>query len=35
MQSLLTRRNAFVDHIELWLSGAGLVVILDVPYSIG
>jgi hypothetical protein len=34
MQSLLTRRNAFVDHIELWLSGAGLVVILGVPYLV-
>ena len=31
MGSPLMRRNAFIDHIELWLSGAGLVVILGVP----
>ncbi len=31
MKPLLTSRNAFVDNIELWLSGAGLGVILGVP----
>lgn len=31
MGSLLTSRNAFIDNIELWLSGAGIVVILGVP----
>lgn len=28
----VTSGNRFVDNIELWLSGAGLVVILGVPY---
>lgn len=31
MKSLLTSRNAFIDNIELWLSGAGLLVILGAP----
>ena len=34
MEFLLTKRNAFIDHIELWLSGAGLMVILGVPYVV-
>lgn len=34
MGSLLVKQNAFIDHIELWLSGAGLVVIVGVPYVI-
>lgn len=31
MGSLRTSRNSFIDNIELWLSGAGIVVILGVP----
>jgi hypothetical protein len=34
MGSLLAKHNAFIDNIELWLSEAGLTVILSVPYVI-
>ena len=32
MGAWITSGNRFVDNIELWLSGAGIVVILGVPY---
>lgn len=31
MGSLLSSRNTFIDNIELWLSGAGIAVIVGVP----
>lgn len=32
MGAWITSGNRFIDNIELWLSGAGIVVILGVPY---
>jgi hypothetical protein len=32
MGTWITSGNRFIDNIELWLSGAGIVVILGVPY---